>query len=164
MTLHGRLTLFTAAAVSLAVRVVIPVLDKTPPTVAARLDATFRTLGGVPTNCLTDNEKTVTVEHVARIAVRNPELVPIARYYGTVVRSCMPADPASKGGTEATVRIAKRDLVPTAVNLRPEYAGFAELQEACECSPLRSVILLCQRLLPNAVRWRSDARPPAAVP
>ncbi len=74
----------------------------------------------------------LTVEHVARIAVRNPELVPIARYYGTVVRSCMPAGPASKGGTEATVRIAKRDLVPTAVNLRTEYADFAELQEACE--------------------------------
>ncbi len=113
-------------------RVVIPVLDKTLPTVAACLDTTFRQLGGAPTYCLTDNEKTVTVEHVARIAVRNPELVPIARYYGTVVRSCMPADPASKGGTEATVRIAKRDLVPTAVNLRTEYVDFAELQEVCE--------------------------------
>jgi transposase len=112
--------------------VVIPVFDKTLPTVAACLDATFRSLGGVPTYCLTDNEKTVTVEHVARIAVRNPELVPIARYYGTVVRSCMPADPASKGGTESTVKIAKRDLVPTAVNLREEYADFAELQEACQ--------------------------------
>lgn len=113
-------------------RVIIPVFDKTLPTVAACPDVTFRTLGGVPTYCLTDNEETVTVEHVARIAVRNPGLVPIARYYGTVVRSCMPADPASKGGTEATVRIAKRDLVPTAVNLRPEYADFAELQDACK--------------------------------
>lgn len=111
---------------------VIPVLDKTLPTVAACLDATLRTLGGVPTYCLTDNEKTVTVEHVARIAVRNPELAAIARYYGTVVRSCVPADPASKGGTEATVRIAKRDLVPTAVNLHTEYADFAELQQACK--------------------------------
>ncbi len=68
---------------------------------------------------------------MARVAVRNPELVPIARYYGTVVRSCMPADPASKGGTEATVRIAKRDLVPTAVSLHPDYGDFAELQPAC---------------------------------
>jgi hypothetical protein len=40
-------------------RVVIPLLDKTLPTVAACLDATFRTLGGVPTYYLTDNEKTV---------------------------------------------------------------------------------------------------------
>ncbi len=60
-------------------RVVIPVFDKTLPTVAACLDATFRAIGGVPTHCLTDNEKTVTVEHVARITVRNPELVPMAR-------------------------------------------------------------------------------------
>ena len=29
-------------------------------------------------------------------------------------------------------RIAKRDLAPTAVNLRPEYADFAEPQDACE--------------------------------
>ncbi|GAA0271519.1 hypothetical protein GCM10010302_06390 [Streptomyces polychromogenes] len=80
----------------------------------------------MPTYCLTDNEKTVTVEHVARIAVHSPELVPIARYYGTVVRSCMPADPASKSGTEATVRTAKRDLVPTAANLRADYGDFAD--------------------------------------
>ncbi len=113
-------------------RVVIPVFDKTLPTVASCLDATFRTIGGVPTYCLTDNEKTVTVEHVARIAMRNPEIVPIGRYYGTVVRTCMPADPESKGGSEATVRIAKRDLVPTEVNLRPAFEDFAELVEACD--------------------------------
>ncbi|GAA1963389.1 hypothetical protein GCM10009838_20520 [Catenulispora subtropica] len=113
-------------------RVVIPVFDKTLPTVAACLDATFRTIGGVPTYCLTDNEKTVTVEHVARIAMRNPEIVPIGRYYGTVVRTCMPADPESKGGSEATVRIAKRDLVPTNVNLRPAFEDFTELVEACD--------------------------------
>ena len=41
-------------------RVVIPVLDKTVPTIAACLDSTFRAFGGVPTYCLTDNEKTVT--------------------------------------------------------------------------------------------------------
>jgi hypothetical protein len=112
--------------------VVIPVFDKTLPTIAACLDATFRAIGGVPTYCLTDNEKTVTVEHVARIAMRNPQIVPIGRYYGTVVRTCMPADPESKGGSEATVRIAKRDLVPTGVNLREAYADFASLTEACE--------------------------------
>lgn len=106
--------------------------DKTLPTVAACLDATFRRSGGVPTYCLTDNEKTVTVEHVARVAIRNPEIVPIGRYYGTVVRTCMPADPESKGGSEATVRIAKRDLVPTAVNLREAYPDFASLVEACD--------------------------------
>jgi len=113
-------------------RVVIPVFDKTLPTVAACLDQTFRAIGGVPTYCLTDNEKTVTVEHVARIAVRNPDIVPIARFYGTAVRTCMPADPETKGGSEATVRIAKRDLVPTAVNLRADYEDFAALTDACD--------------------------------
>lgn len=68
-------------------RDVIPVLDKTLPTMAACLDATFRTLGGAPAYCLTGNEKTVTVDHVARVAVRNPDPVPITRCYGTVVRS-----------------------------------------------------------------------------
>src|SRR5699024_11420955 len=44
---------------------------------------------------------------------------------------CVPYDPASKGGVENAVKIAKADLVPTGVNLRPEYASFAELQAAC---------------------------------
>lgn len=113
-------------------RVVIPVLDKTIPTIGACLDATFRVFGGVPTYCLTDNEKTVTTAHIANIAVRNPDIVPIARFYGTVIRTCMPADPASKGGVENTVKVAKRDLVPTATNLRASYGSFAEIEAACD--------------------------------
>ena len=50
---------------------VLPLRDKTLPSVFAALDVTFRRLGGVPTYVLTDNEKTVTVEHVAGIPVRN---------------------------------------------------------------------------------------------
>ncbi len=113
-------------------RVVIPVLDRTVPSVAACLDATFRAFGGVPTYCLTDNEKTVTIEHIATIPVRNPDLVPIGRFYGTSVRTCVPYDPASKGGVENTVKLAKRDLVPTEVNLRGAYSSFAELETACD--------------------------------
>jgi hypothetical protein len=52
-------------------RVVLPIRDKTMPSVFAALDVTFRRLGGVPTYVLTDNEKTVTVEHIAGIPVRN---------------------------------------------------------------------------------------------
>lgn len=111
-------------------RVVIPVWDKTIPTIAACLDETFRRIGGVPTNVLTDNEKTVTTTHVARIAVRNSDIAAIGRFYGTTVRTCMPADPQSKGGAESTVRIAKRDLVPTFTNLREDYGAFTALQEA----------------------------------
>jgi hypothetical protein len=44
---------------------------------------------------------------------------------------CRPFDPESKGGTEATVKIAKADLVPALVNLAPEYGSFADLEEAC---------------------------------
>ncbi|GAA0426387.1 hypothetical protein Acor_55040 [Acrocarpospora corrugata] len=113
-------------------RVVIPVQDKTIPTIAACLDATFRILGGVPTYCLTDNERTVTTERIATLPVRNPDIVAIGRHYGTVVRTCRPYDPASKGGVENTVKIARRDLVPAEVNLRPAYASWGELEEACD--------------------------------
>jgi len=41
----------------------------------------MRRIGGAPTYVLTDNEKTVTVEHVAGIAVRNPQTVSFARHY-----------------------------------------------------------------------------------
>ena len=47
------------------------------------------------------------------------------------IRTCVPADPQSKGGSEATVRIAKADLVPTEANLLDEYGTFAELEAAC---------------------------------
>ena len=48
------------------------------------------------------------------------------------VATCVPYDPESKGGSEATVRIAKADLVPTEANLRPEYSSWNELVVACE--------------------------------
>lgn len=112
-------------------RVVIPVWDKTLPTITACLDATLRRIGGVPAYALTDNERTVSTDHVAGIAVRNPEIVEVARHYGMTIRTCLPADPESKGGSEATVRIAKADLVPTATNLLAGYRSFGELEAAC---------------------------------
>jgi hypothetical protein len=112
-------------------RVVLPTSDRSLPTVLACLDATLRRLGGVPTYGLTDNEKTITTEHVAGIAVRHPLIVAASRHYGITIATCVPADPQSKGGAEATVRLAKRDLVPTGVNLREAYRSFAELEQAC---------------------------------
>ncbi|WP_335990044.1 IS21 family transposase [Glycomyces sp. MUSA5-2] len=131
-------------------RVVIPVWDKTIPTIAACLDQTFRILGGVPTNVLTDNEKTVTVDHVARIPVRNSDIAQIGRHYSTAIRTCVPADPQSKGGAESTVRLAKRDLVPTEVNLRGQYGAFAALQEAAEefCLEVNSRVHRETRMVP----------------
>jgi hypothetical protein len=49
----------------------------------------------------------------------------------------VPADPESKGGSEATVRIAKADLVPTAANLLDGYETFEELEVACEAAMVR---------------------------
>jgi transposase len=113
-------------------RVVLPLRDKTMPSVVMGLDRALRMFGGTPTYALTDNEKTVSVDHVCGIAVRNPLIVEVARHYGLTIATCVPADPQSKGGSEATVRVAKADLVPTEHNLRDEYEDFAAVERACE--------------------------------
>ena len=112
-------------------RVVLPLLDKSQPSVLAAVDVALRRIGGVPAYLLTDNEKTVTIEHVAGVPVRHPAAVAFARHYGLTVATCLPADPATKGGSEATVRIAKAGLVPTSANLLPAYSSFADLEAAC---------------------------------
>jgi transposase len=113
-------------------RVVIPVWDQTLGTLVSCVDATLRRLAGAPTYLLTDNPKTVTIEHIAGVPVRHPEIVAAGRHYGCKVETCQPFDPESKGGAENTVKVAKADLVPTAANLLAAYPDFAELAEACE--------------------------------
>ncbi len=54
------------------------------------------------------------------------------RHYGMQVETCVPYDPETKGGAEATVKIAKADLVPTDANLLAAYRSFRELVTACE--------------------------------
>ncbi len=125
-------TLFIAWLAWSRFRVVLPIRDKTMPSVMAALDVTLRRLGGAPTYVLTDNEKTVTTEHIAGMPVRNTGIVAFARHYGVTIHTCVPADPASKGGSESSVKIAKADLVPKDTNLREQYASFAELEAACE--------------------------------
>jgi transposase len=131
-TVGGRSTLLFCAWLAWSRhRVVIPTWDRTMPTLISCLDRAMRVWGGVPTYWLTDNERTVTVDHVAGVAVRHPQIVAVGGHYGVTVATCVPADPESKGGVEATVRVAKADLVPTEANLRGEYATFAELAQAC---------------------------------
>ncbi len=113
-------------------RIVIVLRDRTAPSVFAALDRTFRILGGAPTYVLTDNEKTVTVSHVAGVPVRNQQTVDFARHYGVTVLTCQPADPASKGGAESSVKLAKADIVPKDTNLLPEYESFAAVEAACD--------------------------------
>ncbi len=96
------------------------------------LDRAFRYFDGVPTYALTDNEKTVSVDHVAGIAVRNQQIVAAGHHYGVSIQTCVPADPQSKGGSEATVKIAKADLVPTDHNLLGAYSSMLELENACQ--------------------------------
>jgi transposase len=152
--IEGRRTsLFCAWLAWSKFRVVIPTWDRTVPTVIACLESTFRRLGGAPTYALTDNEKPVTVEHVAGIAVRHPQLVAAARHYGVAVHTCVPADPESKGGSEATVRVAKADLVPTLANLLAAYGCFAELVAACEA--------FCETV--NTRQHRETRRAPAEL-
>ncbi|MFZ2345677.1 MAG: IS21 family transposase [Candidatus Microthrix parvicella] len=113
-------------------RLVFPLRDKRLGTVIAALDRSFRRLGGAPTYALTDNEKTVTERHIAALPVRNPKIVSAAVYYGVTIATCVPFDPESKGGSEATVKIAKADLVPSDANLRDEYDSWEALEAACE--------------------------------
>lgn len=127
-----KVVLFVAWLAFSRFRVVIPIRDKTLPSVFAALDRTFRAVGGAPTYVLTDNEKTVTTAHIAGVPVRNAQTVSFAMHYGVTVLTCQPADPASKGGVETLVKLAKADLVPTDANLRAQYASFAELKAACE--------------------------------
>jgi hypothetical protein len=131
-------------------RVVIPTWDRTLPTVVACLDETLRRFGGSPTYALTDNERTVTIDRIAGIGVRHPEIVAAGRHYGLQITACVPFDPESKGGSEATVRVAKADLVPTEANLLPAYASFAELRSACDA--------FCEAV--NARAHRETREPP----
>lgn len=127
-----RVVLFCAWLAWSRFRVVVPLRDRTMPSVIAALDATFRRIGGAPTFALTDNEKTLTDRHVAGIAVRNPQIVAVAHYYGVTIATCRPADPESKGGSESTVKLAKADLVPTDHNLLPGYESWDQLVAACD--------------------------------
>jgi hypothetical protein len=112
-------------------RVVLPAWDQQLPTLIACLDTMVRRIGGAPAYLLTDNPRTVTIDRIADMPARHPDVVAAARHYGCVMRTCEPFDPVSKGGVEHTVKIAKADLVPTEANLLPEYASFAELEAAC---------------------------------
>ena len=134
-------------------RVVLPLWDRTMPSVVMALDRALRAFGGAPTYALTDNERTVSTDHIAGIAVRNPQIVSVGRHYGLTVATCVPADPQSKGGSEATVRIARADLVPTDHNLRSDYEDFAALERAC--------VEFCERV--NAREHRITRRPPAVM-
>jgi hypothetical protein len=73
-----------------------PIVEDRETVLFCALDRTLRAFGGAPTYALTDNEKTVWVDHVCGIAVRNPTIVAVARHYGLTIATCVPADPESR--------------------------------------------------------------------
>ncbi|MHB8188355.1 MAG: IS21 family transposase [Dermatophilaceae bacterium] len=153
-------TLFCAWLAWSRFRVVLAIRDKTAPSVMAALDVTLRRLGGAPTYLLTDNEKTVTTGHVAGIAVRNAAMVAFARHYSVTIHTCEPCDPASKGGSESTVKIAKADLVPKDTNLLEEYDSFPEFEAACEafCADVNARVHRVTRRAPADMLAQEQAR------
>ena len=134
-------------------RMVVPLLDKSWPSVAGAIGTALRRAGGVPAYLLTDNEKTVTVEHVAGLPARNPAAVAFGRHYGLTAATCVPYDPASRGGSESTVKLARADLVPAEASLLPGYGSFAGLDQACG--------VFCEQV--NARPHRVTRRPPAEM-
>ena len=153
-TVAGRATvLFCAWLAWSRFRVIVPLWDRTMASVVVGLDRALRAFGGAPTYALTDNERTVSIDHVAGIAVRNPTIVAVGRHYGLTIASCVPSDPQSKGGSENTVKIARADLVPTDCNLLGEYEDFASLDAACGG--------FCDRV--NAREHRVTRRPPVVM-
>ena len=77
-------------------------LDKTTRSVVMALDRALRAFGGAPTYALTDNERTVSIDHVCGIAGRNPQIVSVARHYGLTIATCVPADPHSAHRAQLT--------------------------------------------------------------
>jgi hypothetical protein len=73
-------------------RVVIPVWDRTLGTTIACIDQTLRRIEGAPNYVLTDNEKTVTSEHVAGVPASHPQIAAAGSHYGVQVVMCVPAD------------------------------------------------------------------------
>ena len=85
--------------------------------------------------------------------MRNATIVAVGRHYGLTIATCVPADPERRGGSEATIRIAKADLVPTDHNRRDAYGSFAELEHACA--------VFCERV--NTREHRITRRAPAVM-
>jgi hypothetical protein len=117
-------------------RIVRYIPDQSLPNVMAALDTCFRMTGGIPQYVLTDNPKTASVDHICGVSVLNAQMVKFAAAYGFTLTTCIPYDPASKGGVERSVRVAKEHLCPTKTNLLDAYPSIAKLKEAIDAYSL----------------------------
>jgi hypothetical protein len=122
--------------------VVIPTYDKTLPSALFCIDTMLRRFGAAPTYLLTDNERTVTIDRVAGLAVRHPLMVGAGRHYGLSVETCVAYDPETKAwatdctscwfGSEGVVHgsgsrviaaVALAHILPRAVGPRRRLSG-----------------------------------------
>ncbi|WP_201733091.1 DDE-type integrase/transposase/recombinase [Acidithrix sp. C25] len=135
------------------VRIVKWIPDQSLPNVIMALDYCFRYIGGIPAYVLTDNAKTAAVKHIAGVAVINPKMVSFASAYGFSIQTCVVYDPASKGGVEAAVRVAKEDICPKDTNLVQNYRNIAELEAACAAytTSINSVVHSTSGKIPSVV-------------
>jgi hypothetical protein len=113
-------------------RVVLPMRDKTMPSRVRRPGRDVPAAGWGADLCADRQREDRHGRAHRRDPGPQPQLVAFAEHYSVTVHTCVPADPASKGGTESSVKISKADLVPKETNLREEYGSFAELEAACE--------------------------------
>jgi hypothetical protein len=112
-------------------RVVIPVWDRQMGTLTWCLDQALRVIGGAPAYLLTGSARTVTMDRIAGSWSGTRRW---RAWAGITAPGWRPASlmiPSPRAGAEATVKIARADLVPADVNLLPAYESSGELQAAC---------------------------------
>jgi transposase len=96
-------------------RVVVPLWDRTLPSVVMALDRALRAFGGAPTYALTDNERTVTVDQVCGIAVRNPQIVAFKPAWASEIASCTPISPRATSPRRTSVQKLSVSASPTSM-------------------------------------------------
>jgi hypothetical protein len=70
----------------------------------------FEYIGGVPSEILFDNAKTVVSERVGGLVRFNENLLWLAATYGFTPKACWTNDPESKGKVESSIKYVKRDF------------------------------------------------------
>ena len=117
------LKLFTAVLAWSRWRFVRFTRDETLATTLRLLAECFETAGGVPAVVLADRMGCLKGGVVANVVVPTAAYVRFATHYGFRPDFCEAADPESKGAVEATVRIAKSDLVVPADDFGGDLAA-----------------------------------------
>ena len=141
-------------------RVVLPIRDKTLPTVIACIDATLRRFGGVPTYGLSDNEKTLTLDHIARIAVRHPTMVEVGRsLWSDVGQLCAGGSPIEGWVARQPCASPPPTWCRPTPTCCPSYSSFAEYRRGLRRTSVSGSMRA--RTAPRAARrsngWRKNA-------